>query len=113
MCISWYIQYLLNTFSLISVAGIIVGINSGELLLFQWVSQFARNQFITSKLQFSLTKMFLIQYFNMALITILMYFNIEEIDLPIDFPILKGKYKKFNVEWYKIVGSTIIVTMIL
>ena len=49
----------------------------------------------------------------MALITILMYFNIDELDLPVDFPILKGDYKKFNVEWYKVVGSTIFVTMVL
>lgn len=49
----------------------------------------------------------------MAVITILINFYIDELDLPDSFPILKGKYKKFNVEWYEIVGSTITVTMIL
>ena len=49
----------------------------------------------------------------MALITVLMYLNVDELDLPDDFPIFRGKYKKFNVEWYKVVGSTIIVTMTL
>ena len=49
----------------------------------------------------------------MALITILMSADVDEVGLPPDFPILNGKYKKFDIEWYEVVGSTIFVTMIL
>ena len=42
-----------------------------------------------------------------------MYANIEELDLPSDFPILKGTYKKFNSEWYQKIGTTIAFTMII
>ena len=36
----------------------------------------------------------------------------DKLNLPDDFPILRGSYKKFKPEWYKIVGSTICMTMI-
>jgi len=60
-----------------------------------------------------MTKLFFVMYLNIAILTILMYGEVEEIDLPDYFPILKGRYKRFNVSWYERVGSTIMVSMIL
>jgi len=50
---------------------------------------------------------------NIGVIVILMYANVEEVDLPSYMPILQGSYKKFNLDWYKVVGSTLMMTMII
>tara|TARA_B110000285_G_C14850081_1_gene479516 strand:- start:8 stop:193 length:186 start_codon:yes stop_codon:yes gene_type:complete len=42
-----------------------------------------------------------------------MYADVDEVGLPPEFPIFNGKYKKFGIEWYEVVGSTIFVTMIM
>lgn len=60
-----------------------------------------------------MTKIFVVMYLNTAIILILMYALIEELDVPDTFPILQGKFKKFSVEWYQVVGSTIMMTMIV
>jgi len=88
-------------------------INIIQLVIFSWISSLERNKFITDKLTSSLTKMFLVQYVNIGIIVILMYANVDEANLPSDFPILRGDYKKFNIDWYKVVGSTLMMTMII
>ena len=42
-----------------------------------------------------------------------MYMDIDEASLPENFPILTGDFKKFNTNWYQVVGQTITMTMIL
>ena len=38
LCLNWIFHFLVNKFSIVSVAALIVGINMSELLLFQWIS---------------------------------------------------------------------------
>jgi hypothetical protein len=38
LCLHWILHFVVNRFSIVSVAALIVGINMSELLLFQWIS---------------------------------------------------------------------------
>ena len=60
-----------------------------------------------------MTKIFVVMYLNSAIILILMFALIEELEIPPSLPILQGKFKKFSVEWYQVVGTTIMMTMII
>ena len=61
--------------------------------------------------------MFLLGFVNAGVILLLVNFRINNEDtlsfLPENFPFLKGTYSKFSVEWYRLVGSTICITMLL
>ena len=39
--------------------------------------------------------------------------KISEVSLPAFFPIFAGEYVDFTVEWYKVVGATITLTMMI
>ena len=69
--------------------------------------------FITEKLKSSMIKMFLVQYINIGVLMILLYMKIADESIPEDLPILNGKYTKFTTQWYKVVGETITINMII
>ena len=56
--------------------------------------------------------MFFAQYLNIALIVIFIYIDLNKMDLPFQFPIFQGTFKKFKPEWYNKVGTIIGMTMI-
>jgi hypothetical protein len=39
--------------------------------------------------------------------------KISEVTLPAFVPLFAGKYSDFTVEWYKVVGTTIFLTMMI
>ncbi len=39
--------------------------------------------------------------------------KVTEVRLPDYIPLFGGKYNDFSVEWYRVVGSTIVLTMII
>lgn len=112
-CKTWMTQYLLKKLQPLIVALAIAITNAIQQLSFGSISKFERNHSITENLISSMTKIFVVMYLNTAIILILMYALIEELDVPESFPILQGKFKKFSVEWYQVVGSTIMMTMIV
>lgn len=49
----------------------------------------------------------------MNLLLLLVNANVPEMNIPDSFPILGGRFADFNVQWYRRVGSTIMLTMLL
>lgn len=56
-------------------------------------------------------KIFWIQFINIGVVLLLVNIN-AHLSIPY-FPILDGTYTEFNVRFYKIIGSTLILTMLL
>jgi len=56
-------------------------------------------------------KIFVVEFINTAVIIFLVNFNL---DISIfNMPIIDGHYTEFSVEWYRVVGSTIVLTMLI
>ena len=53
------------------------------------------------------------EFINTALLLLLVNAKVPELSVPDDFPILGGRFPDFNVPWYRTVGSTIILTMLI
>jgi hypothetical protein len=58
-------------------------------------------------------KMFFIQLINTGLLILIVNAKVSEVTLPEFFPIFAGKYTDFTVEWYRVVGATIVLTMMI
>ena len=56
--------------------------------------------------------MFLTQFINTGLVILVVNAKITELSLPASLPIFAGQYMDFTVEWYKVVGATITLTML-
>jgi hypothetical protein len=56
-------------------------------------------------------KMFFVQFFNTAIIILVVNASLDF--MPSWSPILNGKYDDFTTEWYKQIGVSIILTMLI
>ena len=56
-------------------------------------------------------KMFIVQFFNTAVIILIVNAKVDFV--PSWFPILNGEYDDFTTEWYKQIGVSIILTMLI
>ena len=54
--------------------------------------------------------MTIISFINIGVLVLLVNLGIEK---ELNVPILQGKYKEFSVEWYRLVGASLIVQMSL
>jgi len=54
--------------------------------------------------------MFVLSFLNSGVIILLINFKVDSMDTA-EFPILQGEYKKFSSDWYRLVGSTICLTV--
>lgn len=72
-------------------------------------------RFVTKTLEKMSTvpKLFLFEWINTVLLLILVNSKIPELDLPDGFPIFNGKYIDFDSPWYRSVGTTITLTMVV
>lgn len=64
----------------------------------------------------NLYKMFIAQYINVGFALIIIYKKLPQNNSEVDiygYKPFQGKYRIFDVEWYRFVGSTIIVSMIM
>lgn len=52
------------------------------------------------------------EFINMVLLLLLVNAKVPELSIPDSFP-LGGRFADFNVPWYRSVGSTIMLTMLL
>ena len=56
-------------------------------------------------------KVFVVEFINTAIIIFLVNFHLG-VKL-FNIPLIDGKYSEFSMEWYRVVGSTIVLTMII
>ena len=57
--------------------------------------------------------MWVVLFFNSALVLLLINANYVKVPLPANSPILRGPYKDFSTEWYGPVGATIAMTTVI
>ena len=112
ICLDWLQNYFFEKFSAYAIAAAIAVINILQLAVFKIIVNFEKHHFISNNLTSLMLKMFTAQYMNIGCILLMIYADARHLDLPEDFPILQGSYKKFKPKWYKVVGSTICVTML-
>ena len=74
------------------------------------MARYEKHQSRPQEIYSSAINMMIISFINTAIVILLVNFNIGYV-LPL--PILQGSYKEFTVEWYRLVGSTICVTMLM
>ena len=55
--------------------------------------------------------MFVLSFLNSGIIILLINFRVDSMK-DSGIPFLKGEYKKFSTEWYRLVGSTISLTVL-
>jgi hypothetical protein len=53
------------------------------------------------------------EFINTVLLLILVNAKVPEMNVPDNFPILSGRFADFNVAWYRNVGTTIMLTMLI
>jgi hypothetical protein len=75
------------------------------------LSRFQRFRNHTEEKAVSIKKMFVFQFINLAVLVLLVNYNLTLFQLPTFFPILTGRYDDFSVQWYKQVGTTLLFTM--
>lgn len=68
------------------------------------LSKFERHTSIATETKWSSLSIASISFLNLGVMILLVNMTVD-IDLPL--PIFKGRYKKFTVEWYRLVGSAI------
>jgi hypothetical protein len=112
-CKVWLENYTLtNAMIFIMAAGIIL-INIILKLVLRKLSQFEKRHTKTEEISASTIKMFIAQLINTGIIIMIVNANLNLDDLPDSFPIFNGSYAEFDIEWYKNVGTTIALTMVL
>lgn len=53
------------------------------------------------------------EFIGAVLLILLVNAKVPEMNIPNGFPILSGRYVDFNVPWYRNVGTTIMLTMLI
>ena len=75
------------------------------------IAKFERPHTKTAALISNIMKIFVVEYINTAVIILLM--NMQLNVKIFDIPVIAGKYSEFSTDWYRMVGSTIVLTMII
>jgi len=109
-CDEWLTNYTLANLWVLFTAMIIVFINVLAKALLRFISRFERAKDRTYELVSSTFKMFILQFLNTGVVILLV-----NLDLGVsyrDFPIFEGEYPSFTVQWYRVIGSTLVLMML-
>jgi len=77
-----------------------------------WIVKLQKWHDLTEELVSTTFILFFLTFFNTAVLIFIVNFDMD-IGLPEGFPILKGWYQEFTVEWYQSIGSQLLLTMII
>lgn len=91
---------------------VIVIINSAVPIIFDMLTGLERHKTKTTETMRTFEKVTLMQYFNIAIVLLLVNMNVG-IDFLGGFPILAGEYKDFGVDWYKNIGAALCFTLLV
>jgi hypothetical protein len=95
--------------SLVSVAITIADFLFEKVL--DYIEKFESPHTKTAALISTIMKKFIVEFINTAVIILLMNMRLNVKIYGI--PIIAGKYSEFSTDWYRMVGSTIVLTMII
>ena len=116
-CEDWWQKYLISNALVCVIPFVIIFISWVSKTILRVVTQFEKRQSKPEEVYASTINMFLLGFVNAGVILLLVNFRLNNEEalsfVPDNFPFLRGTYTKFSVEWYRLVGSTICITMLL
>lgn len=77
------------------------------------LAKFEKKHTKTEEISASTLKMFVVQLINTGVIIVIVNADFSLAGLPNDFPVFNGEYPDFDLLWYKNIGTTIALTMII
>lgn len=80
-------------------------------VILRFMAKFEKHHSRPDEVYSSAINMFVTTFINTSILIIVVNFNLHLENKSI--PILNGNYSEFSVEWYRLVGSTICVTMMM
>ena len=110
-CKKWLVDYSLNNGLIWGMVFAISMINVVLKVVLRIVSMYERRHDRTDLVISNTFKMFIVQFFNTALIILIV--NARVNFMPSWSPVLNGEYDDFTTGWYKQIGVSIILTMML
>eukprot|EP00347_Sterkiella_histriomuscorum_P019608 403340984 len=113
LCYDWLTGYTITNAMIYSTAVLITILNVVITEVLIRLSRFQKFHTKTEEKASSTIKMFLIQFINTGLVILLVNAKVTEVTLPDFFPLLGGEFQDFTVEWYRVVGTTICLTMMI
>ena len=96
---------------IILVPFIIIVINFISKRILMRMTRFEKRQSKPQEVYASAFNMFVLSFLNSGIIILLINFRVDDMKDK-GMPFLKGEYKKFSSEWYRLVGSTISLTVL-
>ncbi|CAI2368472.1 unnamed protein product [Moneuplotes crassus] len=109
-CNDWVVKYSLNNAMIWGVVFMISLINVYLKVILRIISVHERRHDKTDLVISNTFKMFFVQFFNTAIIILIVNANIKF--MPSWSPIFNGEYKDFTTDWYRQIGVSIILTML-
>ena len=109
-CQDWLTEYTMTRLILYAVSGSITMINFILKFFVRSTSNFEAHHDATIKMASTTTKMWVVQFVASGVILTLIYAKWSVLNLPENFPIFSGDYADFTIDWYAVVGSTIVTT---
>jgi hypothetical protein len=98
---------------IIGASCVITCINVIACMIFEMMISLEKKQTINEETTSQFTKITIIQFINVAMIVILVNFDLLEGNFLGFIPILNGDYQDFSVQWYANVGKTLCMTMLI
>ncbi|KAL4505499.1 hypothetical protein ABPG72_002561 [Tetrahymena utriculariae] len=113
ICNSWFTSYTLSQFLPYASVLCIVVINVIIQFLFQSLSQFEKHKLLDDQLKSFIIKTFVAQFINTGLILLLTNINFDITTTGTLQFLFGGNYDDLSPEWFKNVGSVIILTLLI
>ncbi|TNV86581.1 hypothetical protein FGO68_gene17344 [Halteria grandinella] len=113
LCYNWFEGYTMSTAMALTTALVVELVNEILIATVSWTAGFLKFFNKSEELSSCISKMFIFEFINTALVIILVNAQCPFWDMPQNAPILAGKYDDFTVQWYRNVGVTLHFTMML
>eukprot|EP00347_Sterkiella_histriomuscorum_P015842 403355479 len=113
LCNDWFTGYTLTNAMIYAAALAIVIFNAIILEILILLSEFQRYHTHTQERAASTIKMSISQVINTGIVILIVNARIPNNGLPELAPVFSGQFLDFSVEWYRVVGSTIMLAMII
>jgi hypothetical protein len=113
LCRLWWNGHAqLTTMRIVSVLVVIcVNLNLSDAM--QYIVRYERHESITAEISAAIHKIFLCQFANTGLLTLLVNMNLRWFHPTLGDGVLTGMYDDFDVGWYEHVGSSLLLAMLL
>lgn len=112
-CYDWFSKFAFSNSMALVTAAVVEIVNEIVVMILVWTSKFQKYKNKTEELAHSVPKILFFQFINTALLILIVNARVPELNVPSNFPLLNGNYVDFSVSWYRNVGTTLTIAMIM